>query len=105
MRIDHKNYNTAHDPELYALEVPEGVDLLSSATSSGRRGGTVFIARYVSECVACLSPIKPGDEAHYGLDNQVEHADCPDPLEAPAQGVCEGCWLTLPVSGLCGVCE
>lgn len=95
-------HNSPHDgrTEVEVIDAVEDVDELAPV----RRGGTTFAARYPGACASCSAKITPGDCVQYGIDDQLEHLDCPDPLEVPARGVCTGCWLVLPVSGVCGVC-
>ncbi len=96
-------YDGRHD-----VELPDAVEVFMPETQGWLppgRSSSSFAARYAGQCVACASKISPGDVVTYGLDDQLEHVECPDPLEIPVQGICTGCWLTLPVSGVCGVCE
>lgn len=69
------------------------------------RPSTQFSARYAGKCASCTSKIVPGEAVTYGLDDALEHVECPDELTIPVQGVCDRCYLVLPVSGICGVCE
>jgi hypothetical protein len=62
----------------------------------------VFAANYPGTCASCAGRITPGDEVLYGLDDSLEHGTCPDLLTIPAQGVCDGCFLTRAVNGSCG---
>jgi hypothetical protein len=67
-----------------------------------RREG-VFAANYPGTCASCGGRITPGDEVLYGLDDSLEHGECLDDLlTIPAQGVCDGCFLTRAVNGSCG---
>jgi len=59
-----------------------------------------FLAQYPGECTRCDEPIKVGQ----GIDGDSEgcaHVVCPV-VDRP---VCGGCFLELPASGVCGVCE
>lgn len=99
MRNAPANYNTAHDPELYQLD---GLDVTPGYTT-GARIQRAF--QGAARCAAgCGTEILPGDSIQVGLDGQAEHSECPDSLTIPKQGVCGGCWLVLPVVGICGVC-
>jgi hypothetical protein len=88
---------------------PVTVDLLPIITEwaeghrpTRHREGT-FAARVASKCAGCPAWITPGDIVQYGIDDQLEHAECPDDLDTiPAQGVCDGCYLTRAVNGSCG---
>ena len=71
-------------------------------TRPSREG--VFIAHKVTPCAACPDKITPGDPAAYGVDGQIEHQTCPDELVVGPKGVCDGCFLEMPLSGICGVC-
>lgn len=64
----------------------------------------VFVARHASRCASCPGWVTPGDEAQYGIDDQLEHVACPDELEVGPKGVCSVCYLEMPLSGICGVC-
>jgi hypothetical protein len=87
----------------------ESVDVLEVLTEwaegvkpRGRREG-VFAANYPGTCASCAGRITPGDEVLYGLDDSLEHGTCLDDLDTiPAQGVCDGCYLTRAVNGSCG---
>lgn len=72
-------------------------------SSNTRRYAGSFAARYRGQCGSCDTPVDPGDEIQYGLDDVIEHVQCPD--EAPPRPVCGDCYLELPLSGVCGVCE
>lgn len=98
-------HNTTHDGRVDM----EPIDLVESPAeeqwTSGRAGGALFSARYAGVCAACTGPIKPGDSVAYGLDEQLEHGGCPEVLVVGPKGVCGGCFLEIPLSGVCGVCE
>lgn len=95
-------HNAAHDgrKDVETIDAVEVDDLVSVS-----RPGTMFSARYADRCVSCSSRIERGDAVTYGLDGELEHVDCPDPLEVPKQGMCGRCFLVLPLTGVCGVCE
>jgi hypothetical protein len=83
-----------------------GLDVLTEWAEGvkprGRREG-VFAANYPGTCASCAGRITPGDEVLYGLDDSLEHGTCLDDLDTiPAQGVCDGCFLTRAVNGTCG---
>lgn len=84
-----------------------------------------FTARYGGRCEACDGTWRPGDLIASDLDTGVyTHAECSaatdfdpaarldtvrgsrthEPDLTPAL-TCPHCFLTLPVSGVCGVCE
>lgn len=98
--------------ELEPLPVGEarkqtGLDVVVDWVESvpGPRRSSTFHARYGGRCASCDGKVNRGEEVQYGLDDQIEHTECPDPLTIPVQGVCAGCYLVLPVTGICGVCE
>lgn len=71
----------------------------------------VFKAKWSSKCPACSEQIDVGDAATWN-DDRVVHEGCGsaalleegDPLRA-AYGVCPRCYMALPASGVCGVCD
>lgn len=66
-----------------------------------------FTAKYRSPCELCDDKIMPGQEAEYGTDGHVQHAICPEDRDysgTPLQ-VCPRCFMAIPVSGECGVCD
>ena len=97
-------HNSPHDGRV-DLDLPDGVEAADVVTVTPPER-TTFIAGYrgAQRCASCREKVNPGDEVQYGLDDQLEHVDCIDPLVIPKQGVCDGCFLVLPVSGVCGVC-
>jgi hypothetical protein len=84
-----------------------GLDLIVDWAEGQRpprhREGT-FPARYTGKCAGCPAWITPGDIVQYGIDDQLEHAECPDDLTVGPKGVCGGCYIEMPLSGICGVC-
>lgn len=95
--------NSPHDGRVEM----EPVDLVENPAEEtvGVRSSVILSARYASPCAGCDTGIKPGDPITHGLDGQVEHVDCPEALVVGKHGVCDGCFLEIPASGVCGVCE
>jgi hypothetical protein len=83
-----------------------GLDVLTEwaeGVKPRRHREGVFAANYPGTCASCAGRITPGDEVLYGLDDSLEHGTCLDDLDTiPAQGVCDGCYLTRAVNGSCG---
>lgn len=71
----------------------------------------VFKAKFGSKCPACAEQIEVGDTVTWN-DDRVVHEGCAsaalldedDPLRA-AHGVCDKCFMALPATGICGVCD
>lgn len=67
-----------------------------------------FIAAFDGQpCGTCDVRIREGDEVEYDLSNRLVHAVCPESLglDDPAPyGTCDRCFLTLPLTGICGSC-
>lgn len=88
------------------MELPDAVEAPDEINTGTLRGlGKTFAARYAGQCVACPTSIRPGDIIMYGLDDQLEHAECPEPLVLGKHGACSRCFTEIPLSGVCGVCE
>ena len=67
-----------------------------------------FIAKYHGTCRDCDDPIRPGEEIEMDDERNVLHVNCPDDthgLTGKPLAVCPRCFCTIPVSGVCGVCE
>lgn len=62
----------------------------------------VFNARYDGTCWNCGSEIWEGDEVTYDPTGDLVHEACVAP-QVP--DVCPDCNMTLPASGICGVCR
>jgi len=65
-----------------------------------------FKAQYPARCSRddCPDPqIREGELVHYGANDRIEHGACPEP--PPMPDVCPRCFLALPASGVCGVCD
>lgn len=63
-----------------------------------------FTAEYVGECTSCSEDIKPGQQINSTGRGYV-HAVCPEPVPDPVTPVCRVCFLELPTTGVCGVCD
>ena len=63
-----------------------------------------FAAQYAGECLSCDEDIKPGQPIN-SIGRGYVHAICPDAAPEQVKAVCPGCFLELPASGVCGVCE
>lgn len=63
-----------------------------------------FQAQYVSECTSCDEDIKPGQQINSTGRGYV-HAVCLDPTPDEGRPLCPACFLELPTSGVCGVCD
>lgn len=61
-----------------------------------------FTAEYPGECVSCDEAIKPGQQIN-SIGHGYVHEVCPP--AAPALATCPRCFLELPASGVCGVCD
>ena len=65
---------------------------------------STFAARFDGRCGDCGGKIKVGDDVIF-VAGSVEHADCDRSLDLkPAGAICPGCFLELPVSGVCSDC-
>lgn len=69
-----------------------------------------FIARYPGRCGSsgCGERIHVGDEVLYATDDKIVHVNCD--LATPTQTmfnpeVCPGCFVGLPLSGVCDDCD
>jgi hypothetical protein len=65
-----------------------------------------FIAAFGGQpCGTCDERICEGQEVEYDLSNRLVHVICPETLDSRPEGdICDGCNLTLPMSGVCGYC-
>lgn len=63
-----------------------------------------FTAQYAGECISCDEDIKPGQQIN-SIGRGYVHAVCPESTPEPATAVCPSCFLELPASGVCGVCD
>ena len=64
-----------------------------------------FRANFATHCSRddCPDPrIVEGELIRYGDENKIEHEACPEPPSPPE--VCSGCFLALPLSGVCEEC-
>lgn len=62
-----------------------------------------FEAEYGGVCAAddCPAPeFGKGALVRYDASDQIVHAQCPAPPT-----ICPGCFMALPVSGVCGTCD
>jgi len=79
---------------------------------------STFAARYAGTCTDCGQNIEPGDEVAYATGNALVHAGpgCTLSGRGPhgetaidavlvAGPTCDRCFLELPATGVCGVCE
>lgn len=67
---------------------------------------STFVAAFNGgPCGTCDERIREGDEVCYDGTNRLVHAVCPESIDPRPQGdVCDGCNLTLPMSGVCDNC-
>lgn len=66
-----------------------------------------FIAKYRGTCEDCGDDVKPGQEASFLPDRQsIRHSPaCPEPPSLTPAQLCPRCFLELPRTGVCGVCD
>lgn len=65
-----------------------------------------FRARYQGTCPECCDDIETGDLLDRDADDRVVHVTCVDGDPSAKVGeVCPECWIELPKTGVCGVCE
>lgn len=63
-----------------------------------------FTAQYVGECLSCDEDIKPGQQIN-SIGRGYIHVVCPAPTPEVERPLCPSCFLELPTSGVCGVCD
>lgn len=66
-----------------------------------------FIAAFGGQaCGTCDEGIIQGEEVEYDGTNRLVHVICPETLDMlnPREPICSGCFMELPVSGVCGFC-
>jgi hypothetical protein len=66
-----------------------------------------FIAAFNgSPCGTCDERIREGQEVEYDTSHRLVHAICPEQCDVPDEipPICDRCFLTLPLSGVCGNC-
>jgi hypothetical protein len=81
-----------------------GLDVLTEwaeGVKPRRHREGVFAANYPGTCASCAGRITPGDEVLYGLDDSLEHQECPV-LPVGPEGLCDKCCLARAVNGSCG---
>lgn len=65
-----------------------------------------FRARYDGRCSSCHNVIEVGDILEWSDENQAVHLDCAHhDAELTPRPTCPTCWIELPLTGTCGVCE
>jgi hypothetical protein len=67
-----------------------------------------FRAKYRGECIDCDDPIEVGNLVEFDDDRNLRHVLCEDDRDfrtGRPLPVCPRCFCTIPVSGVCGVCE
>lgn len=64
-----------------------------------------FTAKFRGWCRACEDTIEIGEACMFDAQNDTVHVACPPPVREPAKAICGGCFLELPTSGICGVCD
>lgn len=63
-----------------------------------------FTAKYEGACPSCGGDVA-GCEVYFDMSDRAVHAVCPPRLPKRAKALCPSCWLELPVTGVCGVCD
>jgi hypothetical protein len=67
-----------------------------------------FEARYSGVCACCQERFEKGTPLVYNEDGDLVVKDCPNEglrsVTAPAGRVCGGCFVELPVTGICSQC-
>lgn len=58
-----------------------------------------FAAKYPGVCANCDGQIVVGQQVGF-MDDELIHVKCPKP-----EATCPVCFMVLPASGLCGVCD
>lgn len=68
-----------------------------------------FTAKYRSPCANddCEDGVLPGQEVEWAADHRVIHVVCPEDRDISGKPlpICPRCFLAIPVSGVCGVCD
>lgn len=93
--------NASHDGR-YDVDTIDAVELVDAPVTG--RAQRVFPARLAGQCAGCRGKVTPGEAVTRGLDGAIEHASCPEDVEESVQGICTGCNLEIPLSGVCGWC-
>lgn len=65
-----------------------------------------FAAKFRSECETCDEPIEVGQLVEFVgvVTPGVQHVFCPQPRRKICS-ICPVCFIEIPTSGVCGVCE